>query len=55
MILTSTTACVIDGGYESDSEEGQDTGEGQTEVTDNAAHCFREHTGLLDTRKHGMS
>ncbi|KAL3132557.1 hypothetical protein ABBQ32_009096 [Trebouxia sp. C0010 RCD-2024] len=32
-----------DGGYESDSEEGQDEGEGQTEVTDDAVHCFKEH------------
>ena len=46
---TNTTACDIDGGYESDSEEGQDEGEGQTEVTNDAAHCFREHTGSVGT------
>lgn len=45
MTSTNTTACVTDGGYESDSEEGEDAGEGQTEVTDDAAHCFRQHTG----------
>ena len=54
VFLTNTVACVIDGGYESDSEEGQDAGEGQTEVTDDAAHCFREHTGSVATSAHDM-
>ena len=53
--LTNIVACAIDGGYESDSEEGQDAGEGQAEVIDDAAHCFREHTGSVDIREHVVS
>lgn len=45
-LVTTTMPLVPDGGYESDSEEGQDEGTGQTEIADDAAHCFTEHTGL---------
>ncbi len=37
--------CNPDGGYESDSEEGEANETGQTEVTDDAIHCFSQHTG----------
>ena len=37
--------CNSDGGYESDSEEGEANEAGQIEVTDDAIHCFSQHTG----------
>ncbi len=37
--------CNPDGGYESDSEEGEANETGQTEVNDDAIHCFSQHTG----------
>lgn len=36
-----------DGGYESDSEEGEDAEAGQNEVTDDAVHCFTQHTDAV--------
>ena len=54
VLVSIIVPLVSDAGYESDSEEGQDEGTGPAEIADDAAHCFKEHTGLTSWGRGGF-